>query len=209
MTNPDCEGVVLSSMGFDENGLFHVRIALEEGYSAHEKSLSVIPESKSNPNQAIYQENGKRTPVEGGFDFQFPNLTADRLEDLDYVQVYGVYQGPEEVIEGNWSIPVTLEQADQLEIAVDRQLGNFQVSRVVVSPLTVAVFQTRLNGEGGFLQGAQVIRKDGTEAALTAKMASAETENTSNAYTLFYFEEPINLEDVASLRLMGEEVWTN
>ena len=207
MTNSDCEGVAISSMGFDENGLFHVQIALDEGYSADEKLLSVMPESKSAPDQAIYQKGGTRIPVEGGVDYQFPSLTADRLDDLAYVQIYGRYQGPEAVIEGNWSIPVTLERADQMEITVDRQLGNFQVSRVIVSPLTLAVFQTQLNGETGFLQSAQVILKDGTEASLEVKMASAEAENESDGYTLFFFAEPIDLEDIFSLRLMGEEVW--
>lgn len=209
MTNPDCEGVFISSMGFDANGLFHVRIAWEEGYSSNENFLSVMPESKSSPNQAIYQENGSRTLVEDGVDYQFPNLTADRLDDLDYVQIYGLYQGPEEVIKGSWSIPVTLEQADQLEITVDRPLGSFQVNRVVVSPLTVAIFHTRLNGETGFLTWAQVIQKDGTEAKLAISFAAAIENDESGAYSLGYFEEPIRLEDISSLRLMGEEVWTN
>lgn len=186
MTSPDCEGVFISSMGFDANGLFHVRIAWEEGYSANEMSLSVMPESKSSPHQAIYQENGSRTLVEGGVDYQFPNLTADRLDDLDYVQIYGLYQGPEEIIKGSWSIPVTLEQADQLEITVDRPLGGFQVNRVVVSPLTVAIFHTRLNGETGFLTWAQVIQKDGTEAKLAISFAAAIENDESGAYSLEY-----------------------
>lgn len=206
---PDCEGVFISSMGFDENGVFHVRLAFEEGYGANEKSLSVMPESKSNPNQAIYQKDNIRTPVEGGIDYQFPHLTADLLDDLDYVQIYGLYQGPEEVIEGDWSIPVTLARAEQMEITVDRQLGNFQVSRAVISPLSVVVFHTWLNGEGSFLSWAQVLRKDGSEAELEMKLGSAEKEGSSDAYSLWYFTEPVNLEEIASLRLMGEEVWTS
>lgn len=205
--SPESEGVFISSMGFDENGVFHVRIALDEGFQ--EKSLSVMPESKSQPNTAIYQQDSSRVLVEGGVDYQFPRLTAGQLDDLDYVQIYGLYQGPEAVIKGSWSIPLTLEPAEQREISVSRQVGNFQVDRVAVSPLSLAVFYDRLNGEGGFLHSAQINFKDGTWVEMELKMGSAENANGSRAYSLWEFDEPAELDDIASIRLLGETIWTN
>lgn len=205
---PECEGISLSSMGFDGDGIFHVRIAFEEGYST-DGGLLALPESKSQPNTALYQEDCVRTPVEGGIDYRFPHLTADRLEDVAYIGLYGFYRGPEEKIVGSWSLPVTLEQAEELDIPLDRRLGNFQVSRVKISPLTMAVFHTRAAGEPNFLSRAQIVLKDGGQAALGSGMASVLPEGENRCYFLWEFPEPLELEDIASIWLMGEEVWTN
>lgn len=202
----DCEGVSISSMGFDASGRFHVRLALEEGYTG--AALSVMPESKSQPGSAIYQADSVKTEVEDGYDIMFPALSADKLSDLDSLRIYGGYRGPEARIEGEWRVPVALEPVEQREIAVNRQIGPFHVERLVVSPLSVAVFYSGRDEKGSFLYQLAVELDGGSRAGITGNMASVGSGGEESAFSLFPFDEPVDLESISSLKLLGEELWS-
>lgn len=207
--SPECRGLFISSMGFDGAGCFHVRLAFDQGFSG--QRLSVIPESRSQPNTAVYQEDCTRTPVEGGIDLRFPRVTPETLEDVDYLYLYGIYQGPEAPIPGSWSIPVTLEPAEQRIVDLGgKQAGNFTLDRLEISPLTLAVFYQRDGGEPGFLSGFQALDRDGSALPLEGDLCSViEGGDMRSCYSLAQFVEPVELDEISSISLLGETVWVN
>lgn len=207
--NPECTGIGISSVGFDGAGCFHVRIAFDEGFSG--ERLSIIPESKSQPNTARYQEDCEATLVEGGIDLRFPRVTPETLGDVDYLYLYGTYQGPEAPIAGSWSVPVTLELAEQRTIDLSgKQVGNFVLDRAELSPLTLAVFYERTAGEPGFLYTIQAAKRDGSAAPLEGGLCSVlDGDDMQASYSLAHFTEPVDLDEISSISLMGEVVWTN
>ncbi len=207
--SPECTGISVSSMGFDGAGVFHVRLAFDEGFAGGQ--LSATPESRSQPRTALYQEDCVRTPVEGGIDLCFPRVTAETLADVDYLYVYGLCQGPESPIEGRWSVPVTLEQAGQRIVDLGgKRVGSFTLDRLEISPLTLAVFYERDSGEPGFLYQIQATKRDGSAAALEGGLCSVlDGDNMRASYSLSHFTEPVETVEIASISLMGEVVWIN
>ena len=166
---------------------------------------------RDRPHTALYQEGYESTPVEGGIDFRFPRVTPETLADVEYLYLYGVYQGPEAPIEGSWSVPVKLELAGQQTVDLSgKQVGNFKLDRLEISPLTLAVFYERAAGEPGFLYDIQAAKRDGSAAALEGGLCSVlDGDDMRTSYSLTHFTVPVDLDGIASISLMGEVVWTN
>ncbi len=126
-----------------------------------------------NPHEAILQEVQALTN----------SLTAEEPEGMEDDKAHPVQAGngqpageagggsrPGEALPA-WA--VALEPAEARTLTLERELGNFRVGLVELSPLSVAVSYDRLHGEPGFLSSLQVTRKDGTQAALEMKLNSS------------------------------------
>lgn len=195
------EGLYLSAMGFDTDGLFHIRVDYGEGYRPG-KWLFVIPRSAAYPDQTYYEQDCIRTELENGMDLAYPRVTKEAWDDIQGFYVDGGYVGPEAVLEGTWELPVTLEQSETRTVELDQVVGNFRVGQVEVSQLGVVVTYERLNGEPGWFTNVQLIRTDGTAIPLEVELGSTLTENGRTAYTRWSMEEPVeNLEDLDYLML--------
>lgn len=195
------EGLFLSAMGFDADGLFHIRVDYGEGYRPG-KWLFIIPLSTAYPDQTYYEQDCIRTELENGVDLAYPRVTKEAWDDIQGFYVDGGYVGPEAVIEGTWELPVTLEQSETQTVELDQVVGNFRIGQVEVSQLGVVVTYERLNGEPGWFTNVQLIRRDGTAIPLEVELGSTLTENGRTAYTRWSMEEPVeNLEDLDYLML--------
>ena len=188
-------------MGFDGQGRFHIRLTMAEGFTGD--GLLAVPYDAGNEQMGSTLE---RIAVDGGMDCVVGGITPADAADMAYIRVYGTYRGPEAPIEGTWSLPVTLEPAEARTLTLERELGNFRVGLVELSPLSVAVSYDRLHGEPGFLSSLQVTRKDGTQAALEMKMGSAGGADGLDAYSLWLFTQPVELDDIASVTIRGETI---
>lgn len=62
--------------------------------------------------------------VDGGMDYTIGGVAPDDVADMASIRVYGAYRGPEAAIEGEWSLPVELEPAEQRVILVGPHPGG-------------------------------------------------------------------------------------
>ena len=86
----------------------------------------------------------ERTAVDGGMDYVIGGVAPDDVADMASIRVYGAYRGPEAAIEGEWSLPVELEPAEQRVIPVGRTLED----GFYVEPLPEST-RPRRDGPGG------------------------------------------------------------
>lgn len=197
-TSPDTADVSISSMGFDGAGNFHIRLALAEGCS--DKALLAVPYNAAGEQIG---HTAAQTAVAGGVDSRLEGITPANVADMAYIRVYGPYRGPEAVIEGTWVLPVTLEPAEQITIPVERTLdGGVYVERIQVSNLSTVVFY-----RGGEREYFSLQLTDAQGQSVDVPMAfKSVNEDATVSYAIYRFDQPVELEDIASVTLLGETI---
>ena len=195
-TSPDNADFTISSMGFDGQGRFHIRLAMAEGFDAG--WLLAVPYDAAGEQIGSTLE---QTAVDGGMDYTIGGVAPDDVADMASIRVYGAYRGPEAAIEGEWSLPVELEPAEQRVIPVGRTLeGGFYVERIEVSGMNIAVYY-RGGDKSWFVVWAT--DKNGVRTGVPMGMMSAGAEDGLNL-GLWSFETPAALDELASVTLLGE-----
>ena len=143
----------------------------------------------------------EQTAVDGGMDYTIGGVAPDDVADMASIRVYGAYRGPEAAIEGEWSLPVELEPAEQRVILVGRTLEDgFYVERIEVSGMNIAVYY-RGGDKDWFVVWAT--DKNGVRTGVPMGMMSAGAEDGLNL-GLWSFETPAALDELASVTLLGE-----
>lgn len=196
------EGVFLSAMGFDDDGLFHIRLDFGEGYGLG-RYLFIVPQNQLYPDQNLYQENSICTELEHGVDLAYPRLTQVSWEQISGFYVDGGYSGPGAVVQGTWELPVTLEQVEQQTIVVDQTVDKFHVEQVEVSQMGVVVTYQRLYVQSGWLTNVQLFDRNGNQVPLTTDMCVTKDIQKDLVYTRFILEEPVELENLDHLVVGG------
>ena len=194
-TSPDTADFSISSMGFDSQGRFHIRLAMAEGFA--NRALLAVP---YNAEQEQMGSTLDQFAVDGGTDYVIGGITPADVADMESIRVYGAYRGPEEAIQGTWILPVTLEPAEQRTITLNRQVWPYRLDALELSPLSVALTWRRLDGQPGH-PGIQVTLRDGTQAGLEVKGGSG---NPDYSYDFWLFTEPVELDDISSVTIAGE-----
>lgn len=204
------EDIRISSMGFASDGCFHIRLELAQGIAPeldedYGVSRLYISLSDSHWDSAyrLYQER----LVEGGIDILFPLLKAENLEGIQSREagIFGGYTRPGTDIEGSWSTEFELDYYPSTVLDWTGELDGWQVERVTVSPLSVTM---KSNASGGLDIPLYAVKKDGsTVAAQLGRSgynnvgAMRREEEKWEAYATWKFEEPVEVEDLVSLRL--------
>ena len=134
-------------------------------------------------------------------DYTIGGGAPDGVADMASIRVYGAYRGPGAAIEGEWSLPVELEPAEQRVILVGRTLEDgFYVERIEVSGMNIAVYY-RGGDKSWFVVWAT--DKNGVRTGVPMGMMSAGAEDGLNL-GLWSFETPAALDELASVTLLGE-----
>ena len=204
------EDMRVSSMGFASDGCFHIRLELAQGVApelGEDDGVSRLCISLSDGDwdgdYYIYQER----LVEGGIDILFPLLKAENLEGIQSREagIFGGYTRPGTDIEGSWSTEFELDYYPSTVLDWTGELDGWQVERVTVSPLSVTM---KSNASGGLDIPLYAVKKDGsTVAAQLGRSgynnvgAMRREEEKWEAYATWKFEEPVEVEDLVSLRL--------
>ena len=192
-TSPDTDVVRISSVGFDEEGNFHIRLAFAEGITG---MLLARPCGADGTPLA----NIQAAEVEGGMDC----LVVEDFDpaDLAYIQVYGPYRGPEQAIEGEWTLPLEIEAAEQKVVQVDRTLEDgVYVDRVEVSGMNIAVFFQSEDVDWFTLW---ITDRSGETIGVPLNYMNRRVNGTDTSCGLWSFETPMDLEDIASVTFLGE-----
>ena len=189
--SPDTADFSVSSMGFDGEGRFHIRLEMAEGFDAG--WLLALPYNAAGEQMGTTQ--GKAA-VDGGVDFVIGGVTPADGADMACIRVYGAYRGPEAAIEGSWTLPVTPEPAEERTLTLDRQAGPYRLDTLELSPLSAALTWSRTDGGQGH-PSLQVTLRDGTQAPLEGKGGDLGRD-------YWVFSQPLALEEVASVTIAGE-----
>ena len=205
------EDMRISSMGFASDGCFHIRLELAQGVApelGEDDGVSGLYISLSDSHwdsaYRLYQER----LVEGGIDILFPLLKAENLEGIQSREagIFGGYTRPGTDIEGSWSTEFELDYYPSAVLDWTGELDGWQVERMTVSPLSVTM---KSNASGGLDIPLYAVKKDGSTVAAQLGRSGynnvgamrREKEEKWEAYATWKFEEPVEVEDLVSLRL--------
>lgn len=211
------EDIRISSMGFADDGCFHVRLDFAEGVrpalrESGKSALICRVTGASGPEYDVCQQ----TLVEGGMDILFPLIKAGDLKSLqsNELRVYGDYFRPGIQLEGDWSVDFDLEYHPSVTLDWTGELGGRQVRQVTLSPLSVVMFSS--SGSSGGFHGDTLyaVKKDGSTVAAepgTGGYSNVSTpeEELWDAFNTWKFEEPIDIEDISFLSLKGTLIPVN
>ena len=192
-TSPDTDVVRISSVGYDGAGNFHIRLAFAEGITG---MLLARPCGADGTPLA----NIQAAEVEGGMDCLV--VEDFDLAELAYIQVYGPYRGPEPAIEGEWTLPLEIEAAEQKVVQVDRTLEDgVYVDRVEVSGMNIAVFFQSEDVDWFTLW---ITDRAGETIGVPLNYMNRRVNGTDTSCGLWHFETPMDLSDIASVTFLGE-----
>lgn len=224
------EDIRVSSMGFAGDGCFHIRLEFADGVEpATCERVNFDTETGAGPAKGevtsllycdLLGEGGdmkyyvsQERLVEGGMDVLFPLVTAEDLEELrgHEARVYGTYTRPGTDIEGSWSTEFDLDYYESTVLDWTGELAGWQVERVTVSPLSVTMSSNASGWPNDPLyavkkDGSTVAAQPGTSSYVNVGALAGEPEDRWEAYTTWRFEEPVEVEDIASLRLGDETI---
>lgn len=218
------EDMRVSSMGFASDGCFHIRLEFADGVKpATFEPVNMDSETGVNlcagqVSTLLYCDlmNGdmryyvcQARLVEGGMDILFPLLTTEDLKEIQSRQarIYGTYIRPGMDLEGDWATEFEVEYYESTVLDWTGELEGWQVEQVTISPLNVTM---KSNNEGGFSRstlcavkkdGTTVTAEPGTSGYANEGALAGEIEDRWEAFTTWKFEEPVDVEEIVSLKL--------
>ena len=187
--------------GFDSTGTFHLRAVLEKGYSM---TAPVQVFAVSSDGSACIPEPEDRAHLADGQDVVLPGVSRENWDQVTDLWVSLSYKGPEEPIEGDWTLTLTARETAGVSTPADFSLdvsAGTTVTGVSLSPLGVVVEYTGQPGD---------LPPDAVEVAL-AGGSSPEWGETSawnwggEGYLIRRFAAPAEIEG-ASAALFGQTV---
>ena len=209
----DTQDMWISSMGFASDGYFHVRLGFAEGVTPEEGGFFCDLFQSGSWDDRLFV--CQQTLVEGGMDILFPLIRRDDLALIQRCKArfYGPYTRLGQSIEGSWTASFQMEHYPSAVLDWTGELLGRQVRKVTVSPLSVTMYS---NDSGGFHSTPlYAVRKDGTTVAAepdTGRYSAPVLEGESlvqDAFNTWKFEEPVNVADIAGLRLEDETIPVN
>lgn len=227
--DPDYPEVYISSMGFDSDGRYHVRLHADPG---------IVQLYTDDPGESpfwvgvdLFDPEGKThksyesvaTRVSDGWDHCLPDLTWETYERAGVLFVMAHYSVSGGYRRGSWELTVPLQQVeartatpkDTLILSRTKdspppsgQSHEARVAAVSVSPLSVAVDLTRPDGYhlcpdvDGCATACTVTFADGT----TVEPAFLNEYWVYNGRIIWEFDQPIDPDEVASVSLNGNVI---
>lgn len=217
------EDMRISSMGFASDGCFHIRLEFADGVKpATFEPVNMDSETGVNLCAGqigsrlfcdILDEGGdqkyyvtQERLVEGGMDILFPLLKAEDLKEIQSRQarVYGTYFRPGLDIEGEWFTEFEMEYYPSTVLNWKGDVNGRQVRQINLSPLSVTMYS---NDRGGLHSATlYAVKQDGTMIAAepgTSRYANMEAVGGEgyDAFTTWKFTEPVDVEEIVSLKL--------
>ena len=206
------EDMWISSMGLASDGCFHIRLGFADGISILDEEgdswflCTLLPFEIGDTLGKAYRE----TLVPGGVDILFPLIQADDLETIQdcTARFYGRYTRPGTIIEGSWNIDFQMEYYSSLVLDWTGELAGRRVDQVTLSPLSVTMSS---NDTGAFCRSTlYAVKRDGTTVEAEPDTGSYDNiggiDPIWKTFNTWQLEEPVDLEEVVSLSLMGETI---
>lgn len=191
-----------TSMGFDGENNFHLRVKLDEEYSLSACSVAFVTFSDGSTwfnraEQVSYLSDGQDLRLEG--------VTRENWAQVEKIWLVTSYTGPLEPITGDWKLTVDTEAAEGVSTPEGFSLalpGGGVVTSVSLSPLGVVAAYT---GEAEALP-------DGAVRVTLADGSRPDWGKRSvwnwggDGYVVLRFTRPVELEDISSVTIQGVEI---
>lgn len=232
----DCPEVYISSMGFDAEGVYHVRVHADSGIiNATGVDCQDLPpfhvyydiftsDGKSYDGYYnSYDDDVVTTPVSDGWDYRLSKLTRETYPQLGTLRIFAWYSISGSYRQGNWELTIPIEQVETRTAEPKETLilsrtkddpppsglsHEAQVSSVSVSSLSVVADFTRPEN---YHLCADV---DGYATACTVTFADGSTREpdffreawSGSGWVMWEFPEAIDPAQVVSVSLNGSEI---
>lgn len=212
------EDMRVSSMGFASDGCFHIRLEFAEGvkpayfgedrHSALMASIYVedIDADGENILYGVYHQ----TLVEGGIDILYPLIKMENLKTLQggEMRLAGYYFRPGTEIEGEWATEFEMEYYPSDTLDWNGAINGWKMQQVTLSPLSVTMLGHK-NDSSGALANVPLcaVKKDGTEIAAEPGTGYYANRGATGGegwegYATWKFEEPVDLDEIVSLKIL-------
>ncbi len=203
------DDIWVSAMGIAGDGCFHVRLAFAEGVEAERDwNVAAFPRNEEDYGAAHFTAMIRR--VENGLDILFPLLHAGEAERLDHIWFAGSYTRPGTEIAGGWSMDFPFVYHASKTLDWIGEIGGHQVTQATVSPLNVTM---RIRGDSDIGEwrdmtarlrdGTVVETSPGTSSHMNRAAWENDSEEQWEIYSTWAFSEPVDVEDIVSLTVMG------
>lgn len=190
-----------TSMGFDGENNFHLRVRLEEGYSLSARSTAFVYFSDGS---TWVNEAEQVSYLSDGQDLRLEGITRENWDQVEKIWLVTSYTGSLEPIEGDWTLTLDPVAAETRSTGAGFSLkhAGVTVTQVQFSPLGAVATYT---GEEDAL-AAEDLRVE-TAAGETPAWKSFSGWNWGGEGTAIWrYETPVEPEDIASVTLLGETV---
>lgn len=211
------EDIRVSSMGFASDGCFHIRLEFAEGvkpaYFGEDRHsalmTSIYVEGIDAEAQDMYMPY-QQTLVEGGIDILFPLVKVENLETLQSgeMRLAGYYFRSGVEIEGDWSTEFEVEYYESTTLAWKGAVSGWEMEAVTLSPLSVTMTGYKDNDSDALANTPlYAVKKDGTEIAAEPGTGGYTNLGATGAgegwegYSTWKFEEPLDLDEIVSLKV--------
>ncbi|WP_130870021.1 hypothetical protein [Intestinimonas massiliensis (ex Afouda et al. 2020)] len=190
-----------TSMGFDGENNFHLRIKLAEGYGLSARSAAFVTFSDGS---AWSNQAEQVSYLSDGQDLRLAGITRENWDRVEKIWLVTGYTGPLEPIRGEWTLtldPVAAEIRSTGE-GFSLKHAGVTVTQVQLSPLGAVVTYT---GEEDALT-AEALRVE-TAAGKVPAWGSFSGWNWGGEGTAIWrYETPMEPEDVVTVTLLGETI---
>lgn len=190
-----------TSMGFDGENKFHLRVKLEEGYSLSARSTAFVSFSDGS---TWVNEAGQVSDLSDGQDLRLEGITRENWDQVEKVWLVTSYTGPLESIEGDWTLTLDPVAAGTRSTKESFSLEHYgmTVTQVQISPLGAVVTYT---GEEDALS-AEDLRVETAAGDVPAWEAFSGWNWGGEGTAIWRYETPVEPEDIASVILLGETI---
>lgn len=215
---PGVAGVTLSAVGFAADGRFHILFRFPQG--TLRSDLSAVPcaqpeEGRRNPFWgATKGESGRSEhPQDGGYDMDKVFFTQGGVSyyDISYVQrpggpevpeyldpIYGRYM-TEEVVDGPWEIPVTVQPVEGVVSSLEGMIDHSVLKELELSPMAVHLTSRSENYTQITGYPLAVILRNGT--ILHSRRAESSYLEDGSVIGCWRFDTPVEVNDITGVAL--------
>lgn len=216
------QDMTVSSLGFAEDGLLHIRLKFASGVSLgnHESwtpfgtfevrgylSAFLLPKAPEYADRSLSACIVRQ--VEDGVDISFPQVTAKDAGQLERIEFWGEYTRPGTALDGGWTVPFPLDYHRSKVLTWTGNIGAINISQVSVSPLTVSIASE--NEALGNIS-LTALRRDGTTISAQPDTSSHQNVGYLNggdsywvSFNTWTFPEPVDVDELVSLTIEGVE----
>ena len=190
-----------TSLGFDGENNFHLRVKLAEGYSLSAQSTAFVTFSDGS---TWVNEAEQVSYLSDGQDLRLEGITRENWNQVEKIWLVTSYTGPLEPVRGDWTLTLDPAAAETRSTRADFYLNRtgVTVTQVQLSPLGAVVTYTGAEDD----LTAEDLRVETASGEVPAWGSFSGWNWGGEGTAIWRYETPVGPEDVTSVTLLGETV---